>query len=255
LEGKEERNMGQKVNPIGLRIGINKEWQSKWFADRQYREYLCEDLKIRDYIKQQFKNAGIPKIEIERKSKLVIITIWAARPGMVIGHGGRGIEQLRQELAKMTGREIHITVKEVENPELEAQLVAENIAQQIERRISWRRAMRQAILRAMNAGAQGIKVTVGGRLGGIELARDETLMEGKLPLHTLRADIDYGFAEAKTKYGMIGVHVWIYRGDIIEKAEEKLVLAAKAGKPISPRLIVATTELEGEIEDVTAEEA
>lgn len=247
--------MGQKVNPVGLRIGINKEWQSKWFADKQYQEYLQEDLKIRSYIKQKLKDAGIPRIEIERKSRLVIITIYAARPGMVIGHRGRGVEQLKNELEEMTGREIHITVREVENPELEAQLVAENIAQQIERRISWRRAMRQAVLRSMSAGAQGIKVIVSGRLGGAELARDESLMEGKVPLHTLRADIDYGFSEAKTKYGMIGVHVWIYRGDVIEKAEERLVLAARAGKPIAPRLLVAATELEEEMEDVTAEEA
>lgn len=246
--------MGQKVNPIGLRVGINKEWQSKWFADKLYREYLQEDLKIRDYIKQKFKEAGIPKIEIERKSRLVIITINAARPGMVIGHRGRGVEQLKQELEKMTGREIHITVKEVENPELEAQLVAESVAQQIERRISWRRAMRYAVLRTMSAGAQGIKIIVGGRLGGAELAREESIMEGKVPLHTLRADIDHGFAQARTKYGMIGVHVWIYRGDIIEKAEERLVLAVKAGKPISPRLLIAASELEEGIEDVTAEE-
>ncbi len=247
--------MGQKVNPIGLRIGVNKEWLSKWFADKQYQEYLQEDLKIRNHIKKKLKDAGIPRIEIERKSRLVIVTIYAARPGMVIGHRGRGVEELKKELEEMTGREMHITVKEVENPELEAQLVAENIAQQIERRVSWRRAMRQAILRSMSAGAQGIKVIVSGRLGGAELARDESLMDGKVPLHTLRADIDYGFSEAKTKYGMIGVHVWIYRGDIIEKAEERLVLAARAGKPIAPRLLVAATELEEEAEDVTAEEA
>ncbi|HID07122.1 MAG TPA: 30S ribosomal protein S3 [Armatimonadetes bacterium] len=247
--------MGQKVNPIGLRIGINKEWASRWYSDRNYRDYLLEDLTIREHIHRRCKDAGVSRVEIERKANLIIATVWAARPGIVIGHRGRGVDQLRRELEAATGREIHITVREVENPELEAQLVAESVAQQIERRVSWRRAMRQAILRSMSSGAQGIKIIISGRLGGAELARDESMMEGKVPLHTLRADIDYGFAEAHTKYGMIGVHVWIYRGDVIEKAEERLVLAVRAGEQLPQRLIVAATDLEEEMEeDVAAEE-
>ncbi|MER3500762.1 MAG: hypothetical protein IMHGJWDQ_001900 [Candidatus Fervidibacter sp.] len=239
--------MGQKVNPIGLRIGIVKEWPSKWFAWRHYTELVLEDMRIRDPIKKRFKAAGIPHIEIERKANTVIVTVYAARPGMLIGLRGRTIEQLKQQLQEITkGKEVYIHVREVEKPELKAQLLAENIVQQIERRVSHKRAMRQAALRALNAGALGVKIIVGGRLGGAELARDEKLHIGRVPLNTLRADIDYGFDEAWTKWGRIGVHVWLYRGDILEKGQERIRLAQQR----QPAQVVAvSSEEEEEMEE------
>ncbi|MFA0731795.1 MAG: hypothetical protein LKKZDAJK_001615 [Candidatus Fervidibacter sp.] len=238
--------MGQKVNPIGIRIGIIKEWQSKWFSSRHYTDWVLEDIKIRDHIKSRFKGAGIPRIEIERKANTVIVTVHAARPGMIIGHRGRTIEQLRKDLHQLTGgKEVYIHVREVEKPELEAQLLAEQIVQQIERRVSHKRAMRQAAQRALNAGALGVKIIVAGRLGGAELARDEKLHIGRVPLSTLRADIDYGFDEAWTKWGRIGVHVWLYRGEILEKGAERVVLAQQR----QPAQIVAVSSEEEELEE------
>lgn len=215
--------MGQKVHPVGFRLGIVKEWESKWYANkREYADLLHEDLAIRRLIKNRFYTAGVSRIEIERAANRAKITIHTGRPGMVIGKGGAEVEKLRKDLEKMTGRQIQVNVVEIKHPELDAQLVAENIAFQLERRISFRRAMRQAQQRAIRLGAQGIKVAVSGRLGGAEIARTEWSPEGSVPLHTLRADIDYGFAEAKTTFGQIGVKVWIYQGEVLpEKADRK----------------------------------
>ncbi len=213
--------MGQKVNPIGLRIGITRTWDSRWFAKNDFPKLVHEDYKIRRYIKNRLKHAGISKIEIERAANKVRIIIHTARPGIVIGKKGAEIEALKKALEELTeGKEIHIDIVEVRRPELDAQLVAENIATQLERRVSFRRAMKRAVALAMRFGAQGIRVQCKGRLGGAEIARKEWYREGRVPLHTLRADIDYGFAEANTKYGVIGVKVWIFKGEVLpEKGE------------------------------------
>lgn len=204
--------MGQKVNPHGLRVGIIKDWDSKWYADKKnFNEFLIEDYEIREYIKEKLFIAGISKIEIERAANRLKISIYTAKPGMVIGKGGSGVEALRKDIEKMTKKNVIINVEEVKVPELDAQLVSENIAAQLERRVSFRRAMKQAIQRTMRAGAEGIKTSVSGRLGGADMARTEGYSEGTIPLQTLRADIDYGFAEADTTYGKLGVKVWIYK--------------------------------------------
>ncbi|HHT72874.1 MAG TPA: 30S ribosomal protein S3 [Firmicutes bacterium] len=214
--------MGQKVHPVGFRLGIVKEWESKWYANkREYADLLHEDLKVRRLIKQRFYTAGVSRIEIERAANRAKITIHTGRPGMVIGKGGSEVDKLRKDLESITGRQIQVNIVEIKHPELDAQLVAENIAFQLERRISFRRAMRQAQQRAIRLGAKGIKVAVSGRLGGAEIARTEWNPEGSVPLHTLRADIDYGFAEAKTTFGQIGVKVWIYRGEILPERVDK----------------------------------
>lgn len=208
--------MGQKVHPVGLRLGIIKDWDGRWYAGRkEYAELLHEDLEIRRIIKDRFYTAGVSKIEIERAANRAKVTIYTARPGMVIGKGGAEVDRLRKELERKTGKQLQINIVEVKRPELDAQLVAENIAFQLERRVSFRRAMRQAQQRAMRFGAKGIKIRVSGRLGGADIARTEWTPEGSIPLHTLRADIDYGFAEAKTTYGQIGVKVWIYKGEVL----------------------------------------
>lgn len=216
--------MGQKVCPIGLRLGITKTWDSKWFAEkRKYSDLLHEDLKIRNLIKKDFYQAAISKIELERAaSERVRIIINSARPGMIIGRKGQEIESLRQKLSKMTGKDIYLDIREVKRPEIDAQLVAENVSLQIQRRIAFRRAMKRAIASAMRLGALGIKIMVSGRLGGAEIARKEWYREGRVPLATLRADIDYGFAEAKTTYGIIGIKVWIFKGEVLEKKHRQL---------------------------------
>ena len=208
--------MGQKVNPHGLRVGVIKGWDSRWYAkDNAFGDLLVEDYNIRKFLKKKLYAAGVPQIEIERNSKNVKIIIHCARPGIIVGKGGAEIEKLRVELEKMIGKSVNISIVEVRSPDLNAQLVAENIAAQLEKRISFRRAMKQSIGRAMKLGAKGIKVCVSGRLGGAEIARTEHYHEGTIPLQTLRADIDYGFAEANTTYGKIGVKVWIYTGDVL----------------------------------------
>jgi small subunit ribosomal protein S3 len=215
--------MGQKVNPHGMRVGIIKDWDSKWFAEKKsFGDLLVEDFKIRKYVKNKLYIAGISKIEIERAANRIKVSIHTAKPGMVIGKGGSGVEQLKAELEKLTKKNVIVNVEEIKQPELDAQLVAENIAAQIERRISFRRAMKQAIQRTMKAGALGVKTAVSGRLGGADMARTEGYSEGTIPLQTLRADIDYGFAEADTTYGKIGVKVWIYKGEVLptKKVEE-----------------------------------
>ncbi|MEO7148526.1 MAG: 30S ribosomal protein S3 [Rhodanobacteraceae bacterium] len=211
--------MGHKVNPIGIRLGISKDWNSKWYANkRDFAQYLVADLKVRELLKKRLAQAGVSKIQIERPAKNARITIHTARPGVVIGKKGEDIEKLRKDVSDIMGVPAHINVNEVRKPELDAQLVAENIAQQLERRIMFRRAMKRSVQNAMRLGALGIKVNVGGRLNGAEIARSEWYREGRVPLHTLRADIDYGLAEAKTTYGVIGVKVWIYKGEIFDFA-------------------------------------
>ncbi len=209
--------MGQKVNPHGLRVGVIKDWDSRWYADKKsFARYLVEDKKIRDYVKNLTDRAGVSRIEIERLGDdKTTITITTGKPGIIIGRGGSEIEKLKKKLTAKFGRTFFINVKEVRNVDIESQLVAENIAKQLEERVSFRRAMKQAISRAMKNGARGIKVMVSGRLGGAEIARFEQYREGSIPLHTLRADIDYGFAEAKTSYGQLGVKVWIYKGEVL----------------------------------------
>ena len=207
--------MGQKVNPHGLRVGVIKDWDSKWYAEADFADCLVEDYQIRKFLKKKLYSAGVSKIEIERTSDRVKIIISTAKPGMIIGKGGAEIEKVRAELQKMTTKKVVVDIKEVKRPDREAQLVAENIAQQLENRISFRRAMKSCMGRAMKSGAKGIKVTCSGRLGGAGMARTETYSDGTIPLHTLRADIDYGFAEADTTYGKTGVKVWIYRGEIL----------------------------------------
>ena len=221
--------MGQKVHPHGLRVGVIKDWDAKWFVnDKDFAGTLLEDVKLRKYIKKRLYDAGISKIEIERAANKVKINIYTAKPGIVIGKGGSGVDSLKKDLEKLSDKNILINIVEVKVPELDAQLVAENIAAQLERRISFRRAMKQAMGRTMKAGAKGIKTLCSGRLGGAEMARTEGYHEGTIPLQTLRADIDYGFAEAHTTYGRIGVKVWIYKGEVLPKAKGRVV--AEGGK-------------------------
>ena len=208
--------MGQKVNPIGLRLGINRTWDSRWFANsREYGKLLHEDVAIREYLKKELKQAGVSKILIERPHKKCRVTIYAARPGVVIGKKGADIEKLRADLAKLTKSEVNLNIVEIRKPEIDARLVAENIAQQLERRVAFRRAMKRAVQSAMRLGAQGIRINCSGRLGGAEIARVEWYREGRVPLHTLRADIDYGTATAKTTYGTCGIKVWVFKGEIL----------------------------------------
>ena len=207
--------MGQKVNPHGLRVGIIKDWDSKWYAEGDFADCLVEDYKIREFLKDRLYNAGISKIEIERASEKVKIIIYSAKPGVVIGKGGAEIEKLKKELAKLTDKKLIVDIQEIKRPDRDAQLVAENIASQLENRVSFRRAMKSCMGRTMKAGALGIKAAVAGRLGGADMARTEFYSEGTIPLQTLRADIDYGFAEADTTYGKVGVKVWIYKGEIL----------------------------------------
>lgn len=214
--------MGQKVNPHGLRVGIIKDWDAKWYAkDKDFADLLVEDNKIREYIKEKLYVAGISKIVIERTSNRVKINIHTAKPGIIIGKGGAGVEELKRDIEKIAKKNIVINIVEIKTPETDAQLVAENIAQQLEKRVSFRKAMKQAISRAMRFGVKGVKTSVAGRLGGAEIARTEQYHEGTIPLQTLRADIDYGFAEAHTTYGKLGVKVWIYKGEVLKKKDNK----------------------------------
>ena len=207
--------MGQKVNPHGLRVGVIKDWDSKWYAEEQFADYLVEDHKIRVFLKKKLYSAGVSKIEIERASDRVKITIHTAKPGVVIGKGGAEIEKVKKELAQFTDKKLVVDIKEIKRPDRDAQLVAENIALQLENRISFRRAMKSCMSRTMKAGALGIKAACSGRLGGADMARTEFYSEGTIPLQTLRANIDYGFAEADTTYGKVGVKVWVYRGEVL----------------------------------------
>jgi small subunit ribosomal protein S3 len=224
--------MGQKTNPIGFRVGINRTWDSRWFAKRDYAGLLHEDLRLRKYLMDRLGQAGISRVVIERPAKRARITIHTARPGVVIGKKGADIEKLRQDLSKMTGGEVALNIVEIRKPEIDAKLVAENIAQQLERRVAFRRAMKRAVQSAMRLGAQGIRINCGGRLGGAEIARVEWYREGRVPLHTLRADIDYGEATAKTTYGTCGVKVWVFKGEVLAHdpmAQDKRAQDQQAG--------------------------
>jgi small subunit ribosomal protein S3 len=213
--------MGQKVHPTGIRLGIVKDWTSKWYANtKRYADFLNSDLEVRDYLKKRLSQASVSRIQIDRPASNAHITVHTARPGLVIGKKGEDIDALRGEVSRMMGIPVHMSIEEIRKPELDAQLVAEGIAQQLERRVMFRRAMKRSVQNAMRLGAEGIKVNIAGRLNGAEIARSEWYREGRVPLHTLRADIDYGFAEAATTYGVIGVKVWIFKGEVFSDAEE-----------------------------------
>ena len=207
--------MGHKVHPIGFRLGVIFGWQSKWYADRHYRDLIHEDLTIRNFIAKTMRDAGVSRVEIDRNANMVLVTVHTARPGIVIGRGGQKVDELRQRLDTLTGRRVRVNIVEIRQPELDSTLVARSVAEQLERRVSHRRVMKQAVTRTMQRGAEGIKIIVGGRLGGAEMSRRETEKSGRVPLHTLRANIDYGTAEARTTFGRIGVKVWIYKGEIL----------------------------------------
>ncbi|MDE0341278.1 MAG: 30S ribosomal protein S3 [Nitrospinae bacterium] len=210
--------MGQKVHPIGFRVGITRGWNSHWFAKHNFGDLLLDDLRIRKYVKERLSHAGVSNVEIERASERARINIWTARPGIIIGKRGAEVDRLKADLQELTGNQVNVNIKEVRKAEMDAQLVAENIAMQLERRIAFRRAMKKAVTSALRFGAKGVKIQCAGRLGGAEIARTEWYREGRVPLQTLRADIDYGFAEGKTTYGIIGVKVWIFRGEMIRQA-------------------------------------
>lgn len=228
--------MGQKVNPIGLRIGIIEDWKSRWFAGKEYAQYLGEDIKIREHISKRLARAGISKVEIERTGDRVKVDIFTARPGIVIGKGGSEVDALRADIEKITQKQTQINIQEVKKPELDANLVAQNIAEQLEARVSFRRAMKKAVTSALRSGAQGVRVSCAGRLGGAEMARREWYREGRVPLHTLRANVDYGFAEAYTTFGRIGVKVWIYKGDVLPAEKEKEI-SAETEKKAAPEIL------------------
>jgi len=212
--------LGQKVHPVGFRLGVIRTWDSRWYAEENYADLVHEDIKLRDYLKKRLYHAGISKIELERAANKAKINIYAARPGIIIGKKGSEVEALKKELAKLTDKEIFINIQEVRKPEIDAQLVAENVALQLERRVAFRRAMKKSVSQALKFGAQGIKINCSGRLGGAEMSRTEWYREGRVPLHTLRADIDYGFAEAKTTYGIIGVKVLIFKGEVLKQEQQ-----------------------------------
>ncbi len=221
--------MGHKTHPKGFRLGVTEQWESRWYAGRDYADLLQQDLKIRKYLKKRLSHAGVPRVEIERAARKVKVNIHTARPGIVIGKKGAEIEKLKAEIVAIAGKDSFIEIHEIRRPDLDAQLVAENIALQLERRVMFRRAMKESVSRAMRMGAQGIRVQCGGRLGGHEIARTEWYREGRVPLHTLRADVQYGLAEAKTTFGVIGVKVWVYRGDAVALGQEDRKAAAGVG--------------------------
>ena len=213
--------MGHKVHPIGFRLGILYPWQSKWYADKQYTQLLHEDLGIRQMILKRLSDAAVSRVDLERNANQVIVTIHTAKPGIVIGRGGQKVDELRGELEKTSGRRVRVNIQEIRQPELDAYLVARSVADQLERRVAFRRAMKQAVTRTMQRGARGVKIQVSGRLGGAEMSRRETEKEGRVPLHTLRADVDFGIAEARTGFGRIGVKAWIYRGDVLPEMRQR----------------------------------
>ena len=224
--------MGQKVHPVGFRLGVIKDWQGKWYADKGYTQLLHEDLKVRRMLLKRLADAGVPRVEIERSANQMTVTIHSAKPGIVIGKSGAKVEELRRELETLTGKKVRVTIQEIRQPEVDATLVARSVAEQLEKRVAFRRAMKQAVSRAMKAGAKGIRVACSGRLGGAEMSRREWEREGRVPLHTLRADIDFGQAEALTTFGVVGVKVWVYKGDVLpESKAPKGVGEAAAAAP------------------------
>jgi small subunit ribosomal protein S3 len=234
--------MGHKVHPTGFRLGIIYGWQSKWYADRHYGDLLHEDIKIRNAITKNLPDAGISRVEIDRNANMVSVTVHTARPGIVIGRGGQRVDELRQHLETLTGRRVRVNIVEIRQPEIDAHLVARSVAEQLSRRVSHRRAMKQAVTRALQRGAQGVKITVGGRLGGAEMSRRETEKSGQVPLHTLRADIDYGTAEAHTTFGRIGVKVWIYKGEILPEPKAAPPAPAEERSPEGAQPAAAPAE-------------
>ncbi len=251
--------MGRKVHPMGFRIGVIRDWQAKWYADKHYVEFLQEDLKLRQAIQSGYSEAGISQVEIDRPANKVVVTIYTARPGVVIGRGGQRVDEMRQRLESLIGKRIQLNIQEIRQPELDAYLVARSVAEQIERRVAYRRAMKQAVFRTIQAGAKGMRINCAGRLAGAEIARREMTHEGRVPLHTLRADIDYGFTEARTTLGRIGVKVWIYKGDILPEPEavevEEIPVEAEM-KPVEPEAKPAEPEVkpvEPEAKPVEAE--
>ena len=227
--------MGQKVNPIGFRIGVNRTWDSRWFADKEYGSLLHEDVRIREYIEEKLSQAGVSRVVIERPAKRARITIHTARPGLVIGKKGADIEVLRKKRSKMTEDEVRVNLVEIRKPEIDAKLVADNIAQQLTRRVAFRRAMKRAVQSAMRLGAEGIRIKCGGRLGGVEIARAEWYREGRVPLHTLRADIDYGTSTAQTTYGACGVKVWVFKGEVLSEQAQPMPVGAAPRRRASRR--------------------
>ena len=246
--------MGHKVHPTGFRLGVIRDWQAKWYADKHYQEYLQEDLQLRKAVQSTYPEAGVSLVEIDRQANNVSLTIYTARPGILIGRGGQRVDEMRLQLEKLVGKRVQLNIREVQQPELDAHLVAKSVAEQIERRIAYRRTMKQALQRSIQAGAKGMRISVAGRLDGAEIARRVTMHEGQVPLHTLRADIDYGLIEARTTMGRIGVKVWIYKGDIlpapkeVEPEEVAAELLARAAPPPTP----AVEEVE-EVKEVPAE--
>ena len=223
--------MGHKVHPVGFRLGVIKDWQGKWYADKSYTELLHEDLKVRRMLLKKLADASVPRVEIERSANQMTVTIHSAKPGIVIGKSGVKVEELRRELETQTGKKVRVTISEIRQPELDATLIARSVAEQLEKRIAFRRAMKQAVGRAMKAGAKGVKITTSGRLGGAEMSRREWEREGRVPLQTLRADIDFGQAEALTTFGVVGVKVWVYRGDILPPAKVQQPVRTAAAAP------------------------
>jgi len=249
--------MGQKTHPVGFRLGVIKDWQTRWFASKpwEYRKLVLEDLSVRQMINKRFPDAGISRIEIERSSNEAVITVHTSRPGIVIGRGGQRVDELRRDLERMTQRRARLNVQEIRQPELDAYLVARSVADQLERRIAYRRALRQAVSRTMQSGAQGVKIIASGRLGGADIARREKSMEGRVPLHTLRADIDYGLAEALTEFGKIGVKTWIYKGDVLatvtREEEPEDIMPIEVMVTAEDPATEAATPQEETIEDAT----
>ena len=238
--------MGRKVHPMGFRIGVIRDWQAKWYADKHYVEFLQEDLKLRQAIRSGYNEAGISLVEIDRQANKVVVTIYTARPGVVIGRGGQRVDEMRQHLESLVGKRIQLNIQEIRQPELDAYLVARSVAEQIERRVAYRRAMKQAVFRTIQAGAKGMRINCAGRLGGAEIARRQMIHEGQVPLHTLRADIDYGFTEAHTTLGRIGVKVWIYKGDILPElkmVEVEEIPAEAEAKPAEAEVKPAEAEV------------
>ncbi len=223
--------MGHKVHPVGFRLGIIKDWQSKWYADKAYTELLHEDVKVRQTLLKKLADASVPKVEIERSANQMTVTIHSAKPGIVIGKSGVKVEELRRDLESLTSKKVRVTIQEIKQPELDATLIARSVAEQLEKRVAFRRAMKQAVSRAIKAGAKGVKVTTSGRLGGAEMSRREWEREGRVPLQTLRADIDFGQAEALTTFGVVGVKVWVYRGDVLPPVKEQQVSRKAAAAP------------------------
>lgn len=241
--------MGQKVHPIGFRLGLVHDWQAKWYAEKQFSQLLQEDLKLREAVKGRYADAGISRIDIERQANQLLLTVHTARPGIVIGRGGQRVEETRQHLESLSGKKVRLNIQEIRQPELDGQLVAQSIAEQMERRVSYRRAIKQTSNRTMQAGAKGIKIICSGRLGGAEIARQESLLVGRVPLHTLRANIDYGFAEARTTLGRVGVKVWIYKGDVLARGwEQEAPAAEETAAPKEAEIIKASSAAEAAAE-------